>query len=143
MNILAPVSTIMTTDLLTVNPEDTLLMVKEKFDQKRIHHLPVVRFKEIVGIISKTDLLYFLKGMSPDPYHKVQNEVRLRNYKAKDIMTTGLAKLETTDRINVASEVFKENLFHAIPVLENGDLVGIITTYDIIKKLAEEPANVS
>jgi CBS domain-containing protein len=39
----------------------------------------------------------------------------------------------------VALEVFKENLFHALPVVEEGNLVGIITTYDIISRLADEP----
>ncbi|MEM8909876.1 MAG: CBS domain-containing protein, partial [Bacteroidota bacterium] len=49
----------MTTKLLTVNPKDKLQEVKKIFDDHRIHHLPVVRYKTIVGLISKTDLLYF------------------------------------------------------------------------------------
>jgi acetoin utilization protein AcuB len=51
-------------------------------------------------------------------------------------MTTKLAKLEPSDKINVALEVFKENLFHGIPIVNNDALVGIVTTYDIIKHLA-------
>ena len=35
-------------------------------------------------------------------------------------------------------EVFKTNRIHALPVEENGELVGIVTTYDIICALAEE-----
>lgn len=138
MNILAPVSTIMTTDLLTVNPKDPLKAVKDIFDRHRIHHLPVVRFKKVVGIISKSDLLYFLRGMHKDGSTKIFNDISLNNYFAEDIMTTGIAKLEPDDRINVALEVFKENLFHAIPVVDNDELVGIVTTYDIISTLAEE-----
>jgi acetoin utilization protein AcuB len=140
MNTLAPVSTIMSTDLITVNPEDKLLVVKEKFDNNRIHHLPVVRFKEIVGIISKVDLLAFLKGaaVTEENNESYLNNIRLKNYKAEDIMTKGLAKLESTDRINVAVEVFKENLFHAIPVVDNNELVGIVTVHDIIKMVGEE-----
>jgi acetoin utilization protein AcuB len=51
-------------------------------------------------------------------------------------MTKGLAKLDPEDRINVALEIFLVNRFHAIPVVKNEELVGIVTTYDIIKTLA-------
>jgi acetoin utilization protein AcuB len=135
-----PISSIMTTDLITVNEKDKLTVVKEIFDAKRIHHIPVVRFKKIVGIVSKTDFLSFIRGFSHNEEDRFVNESRLRAYTVDEIMTTGLAKLEPTDRINVALEIFKINMFHAIPVVENEDLVGIVTTHDIIKTLAEEGA---
>lgn len=141
MDILAPVSTIMTTDLVTVNPKDSLKVVKELFDKNRIHHLPVVRHKKIVGLISKTDVLYFLKGANPDK-EKARNEKLLEKFCAEDIMTTGLAKLESEDRINVALEVFKENLFHAIPIVDGEELKGIVTTYDVIKALSQEKVKI-
>lgn len=141
MNILAPVFTIMTKDLLTVNPADKLAYVQHLFNENRIHHLPVVRFQKIVGIISKTDLLSFLKGASNYGEDKsYMNTTRLNNYLAEDIMTSRMAKLEPTDRIDVAIEVFKENLFHALPVVEHDKLVGIVTTYDIIQALATQEA---
>jgi len=142
MNILAPVSTIMTKDLITVNPKDSLKVVKEIFDSKRLHHIPVVRYKKIVGIISKSDVLYFMKGANPEK-EKSRNEKLLEKYTAEEIMTTGMAKLESDDRINVALEVFKENLFHAIPVVDNDELCGIVTTYDIIKALSEDKVNIN
>jgi len=142
MNTLAPVSSIMSTDLITVNPKDPLINVKNIFDQNNIHHIPVVRFKKIVGIVSKTDLMYFLKGLEKDRFDKIVNYTRLQSYLVEDIMTTGLAKLEPTEKILVALKVFKENLFHAIPIVEQDELVGIVTTYDIIKSLEEEAIGV-
>lgn len=136
MDLLAPVSTIMTTNLITVNPEDKLEVVKQIFDEHHIHHIPVVRFKKIVGLISDTDLKYFLKGFGGDDYGKALDSARLQTYKAEDIMTKGLAKVESSDRINVVLEVFKVNRFHAIPVVDNDELVGIVTTFDIIKAVA-------
>ena len=62
MNVLAPISTIMTAKIHTVNPEDSLMMVKEIFDNYPIHHIPVVRYKHIEGIVSKSDFLHFLHG---------------------------------------------------------------------------------
>lgn len=133
MDLLAPVSTIMTKKLITVTPKDKLSVVKEIFDNNKIHHLPVVRYKSIVGMISKNDLLYFLKGATHgNGYEEMLNEARLNNYTADEIMTKGLAKVNSKERIGVAIEVFKANLFHAIPVVDDDELVGILTTYDII-----------
>ncbi|MCB0545093.1 MAG: CBS domain-containing protein, partial [Saprospiraceae bacterium] len=107
MNTFALVSTIMTphTALVTVNPDENLAQVKEIFDTHKFHHIPVVHFRDIVGIISKTDFMYFLGGASLYDDDRFENESRLKRAKAKDIMTTGLAKLEPDDRINVALEV--------------------------------------
>jgi acetoin utilization protein AcuB len=140
MNVLAPISTIMTTKLETVNPKDKLTAVKEIFDKHNIHHIPVVRYKEIVGIVSKSDFNFFMRGFTQNEEDRFVNEARLKAYTADEIMTTGLAKVEPTDRINVALEVFKINRFHAIPVVEDGELVGIVTTHDIIRTLADEKA---
>ncbi len=64
MNVLAPVKTIMTTDLITVNPKDKITEVKKIFETNKIHHIPVVRYKEIIGMISKTDFLQFIRGFN-------------------------------------------------------------------------------
>ena len=138
MNLLTPVSELMTKDLITVNPADKLKVVKLIFDTHNIHHIPVVRYRKIVGIISKTDLLHYLKGMGNLPYKDPRNEGRLLLTTAEDIMTTGIGKLEPTDRIDVALDVFRKNIFHALPVVENDELVGIITTHDIITALADK-----
>ncbi len=137
INVLDPVSSIMTTDLITVHPKDTLQDVKEIFDQHRIHHLPVVEYKKIVGIISKSDLLHYERATTKGPYKEVTENVRLHAYPVGDVMITGLAVLAPDERIDVALEVFKENLFHCIPIVENGELVGLLTTYDVIKALSE------
>ncbi len=138
MNVLAPVKSIMTTKLITVSTGDKLTTVKEIFEKHRIHHVPVVRYKELVGIISKTDFMHFLRGFNRNQEDRFVNEARMRAYNVEDIMTTGIAKLSPDDRINVALEVFLENRFHAVPVVnENGELEGILTTFDIIKMVSE------
>ena len=138
MNTMTPLSKIMTTDLITITADTKLAKVKEIFDSKRIHHLPVVEFQRLIGIISKTDLLHYIKGVVGQRQDDVElNHNLLENYYAKDIMTTGIAKLESKDRIATAIMVFQENLFHAIPIVDNNLLVGIVTTYDIINFAAK------
>lgn len=138
MNLLAPVKDIMSKDLVTVHRKDDLLKVEEIFKNKRIHHLPVVEYKTLVGMISKSDFLFFKRGFKNDSYDEMLERIRLKNYKVEDIMSTKLAKLSPDDRINVALEIFNENLFHAIPIVEEDKLVGILTTFDILHNLAKD-----
>lgn len=128
----------MTRDLVTVLPTDKLDVVKGIFDKHAIHHIPVVRFKTLVGIISKTDLLHFTKGLIVTPSEQLEEKARLKHYAVEDIMRKGVATLDTTDRLNVALQLFLENRFHALPIMENNELVGMLTTFDIIKLLVEE-----
>ena len=143
MNIVAPVSSIMTSKLITVTEEDSLGQVKEIFEQNSIHHIPVVEGREIIGIVSITDFRYFLRGFVRNQSDQITEAVRLKAWKVKDIMTRGLAKVEAGDPIRTALEVFKTNRIHALPVVKGKELVGIVTTYDIIKLLAEEPIQLS
>lgn len=130
MNLLQPISSIMSTRLVTVHPLTTLSEVQELFDRHQIHHLPVVRYREIIGMISHTDLQRF-------PLKQQQSG---QDRKAEDIMTVGLAKVNSTDTLRTAIEVFKLNRFHALPVVDDdAELVGIVTTHDLIKALSEEP----
>jgi acetoin utilization protein AcuB len=118
-----PLHTIMTTDVRTVAPHQTLLEVREIFLQKRIHHLPVVTDKKLVGLVTSWDL--FKLGLSAEQYAQTQ---------VGDVMTTRLATLEPDDKIGAAAEVFMAHLFHAIPIVDDmHNLVGILTTYDLLK----------
>ncbi len=135
MNVFAPVSTLMVTDLVTINPETSLRKVKEIFEEHSFHHLPVVNFRKIVGMVSRTDFDRFVGGL------KKANDATtdlLEKTRAEEIMTKGLGKLEPDDRINVALEIFSKNWFHALPVVKDDELVGIITTQDIIRALLNE-----
>lgn len=117
-----PISSIMTTDLITLNPEDTLDRVRAIFLSKRIHHLPVVEGKKLLGLLTTYDL-----------FKLERPETRLNEIKVRDAMTTKLATLEPHQKVGVAAEVFLENLFHAVPIVKNDELVGIVTTFDVLK----------
>jgi len=137
MNLYDPISKIMTTELITVSPNDPLSDVIAIFEREGIHHLPVIQQGELVGIVSSVDILgytrsFYMEGEQSDA-HLPQEESAV----VSDIMTTKLAKMEPTDRIEVALEVFKENKFHSILITEGQKLKGIVTTFDIINVLAK------
>lgn len=140
MNIFAPISSLMTDHkhLITVAPEESLAKVKEIFDAHKFHHIPVVHFREIVGIISRSDFEYFMGGASHYEEDRYVNELRLERTQAKEIMVKHLGKVAPDDRINVALEVFLINRFHALPVVEDGELVGMLTPFDIMSALSKQ-----
>jgi len=133
----AAIETIMTRDLITLHPKDTLSEVKEVFQSHTIHHIPVVEEDKMLGIVSKTDLDYYERHYDHLSYGKMLEEGQLRLYKLEDVMTKGLATLTPKSPISDALELLKENIFHAIPIEQEGKLVGIVTPHDIICALAD------
>lgn len=143
MNILSSVSKIMSTNLITLSPNSSIAEASKIFQENRIHHIPILSNQELVGIISKSDFLFFRKGFLNTEADEQLEKIRMNNYQVSYIMTTGMAKLESTSKINVALEIFKKNIFHAIPVVDNEKLVGIVTTFDIINHLANDKSAVA
>jgi acetoin utilization protein AcuB len=136
-----PVSEIMTKKLFTVLPTDSLKMVKEIFEKHNIHHIPVVRHLDIVGIISKTD---FYKAQHDPRFENPnvaakENQKLFENFKAEDLMTKKVVKIEPIDKIGTAVEIFLENYFHALPIVnDEGELEGIVSSYDVLKMFFHE-----
>ena len=129
------VGQVMTTRLVTLGPNDTMNKTQEIFRKNNIHHIPIVQDKKVVGIISKTDYLKILHGFTLFKTQKSElyNSAILRSLLTSEVMTKQVATLHPNDTIEVAAGFFKENLFHALPIVDdNSNLVGIITTYDLI-----------
>jgi acetoin utilization protein AcuB len=127
---LTPISSIMKPfqDLLTISPKDTLSTVKEIFQENRFHHIPIIYKHKLVGIISKMD---FLKAtLDAAESGLVLNEETLKTIPVKKYMTERIAKIGPNERVDVAALIFKENLFHCIPIVnETQELLGIITPF--------------
>jgi len=94
-------------------------------------------------MVSKTDFIHFLHGFVRSEQDKKLSENRLNVWKVEEMMTKGLAKVDSKEPIRTVLEIFRLNHFHAIPVIEGDELMGIVTTYDITKALADEPIQLS
>ena len=131
-----PVSEIMTKKLIAVLPTDPLQVVNGIFAKHNIHHIPVVRHLDMVGIISKTDFfkaIHSAKLEDPADAENWNNAI-FAKFTAEDIMTKHVVKISPEDKIGTAAEIFLENWFRAIPVINSdGELVGIVSSYDIVK----------
>ena len=88
---------------------------------KDIHHIPVVNNKnKVVGIITKIDL----------------NEIKITGKKSlivKNIMIKDIITLSCDASILEAKEIMIKNNIGCLPILEDGDLIGILTKRDVAK----------
>ncbi len=116
------VKSIMTTDLITAKPTTKLDKIREIFMNHKIHHIPIMESGRIVGLVTTYDL--WKNKIAPVDYASTP---------VADVMTTQIAKIRPTDKVGTAAELFLDNRFHALPVVnENDNLLGIVTSFDIL-----------
>ena len=121
----------MTTSLITLKPEDSLQHAHDRLQKYRINQLPVVRDGRLVGIITDHDVR--------DAYPS-----RLRHIRAEDVqefaevhtveqvMTPGVVTISPEATLREAALRLRQSRLGALPVVENGKLMGIITRSDLL-----------
>ncbi|WP_461091080.1 CBS domain-containing protein [Spirosoma gilvum] len=133
-----PVSNIMTRTVFTVNLNDDLHQVIDLINHHKIRHVPVVDANEIVGMISKTDVNR-LTFSSLFEGQEDADEAVLQILSIDQVMTHKPRTIPVGMTIREVAEVFAEEEFHALPVVdEENKLVGIVTTTDLIKYLLDQ-----
>ena len=136
MNTQLPISTIMTTAVLTLGPKDLMRDVEDIFRKNTIHNIQVVEENgKLAGIISQTDFYKIQHGMTLFKSKNVEsfNSTLMGSLLVEEVMTKQVAALHFNEPINVAVGILQENLFHALPVVDdNHKLVGILTTHDLL-----------
>lgn len=130
-------SEIMTSPVISLSPDDTVERVDHLFRANNIHHLPVIDADhKVVGIVSKGDYLLLCERFTLfRPEKELENnQLFFRTLLVSEVMTTQVATLRPSDTVIFAAGFFRENLFHAIPIVnEQKQLVGIVTTYDLLQ----------
>jgi len=129
-----PITSIMTKNVVCVSPEQSLLDVKHIYEKKNFHHhIPVNENGELVGMISLVDFMYNIAGAGIN-----DDNVIYRKLKVEDIMTPHPFCLTTTASIEDVSRVLAEGKYHAVPIVENKKIMGIVSTADIIRYYLDE-----
>ena len=127
------ISTIMTTDIYTIDLNGSLHEVNEIFAKHHFRHLPVMHEDELVGIISQTDILRISFGNTFGEDQGDADEAIFDMLSINQVMKHNPVIIGHNQTIREAAEIFTEQEFHALPVLDEGKIVGIVTTTDIIK----------
>jgi acetoin utilization protein AcuB len=127
-----PVAEIMTRSLITVAPDTTIDRVHDLFEQHTFHHIPVVERNALVGIISKSDYLKIRHMLATTWSGETICQDMYKDMCAGDIMSREPLKIESADTIGLAADIFRANALHALPVVDDGELVGIVTSHDLL-----------
>ncbi len=128
-----PIRDIMTTRLVTVSAETPAIEVKKIFEDNDFHHLPVTEPGErLMGIISKEDVFRVAYVLSMTTSGKTWSEKAYEKLTARDFMTEYPLVLDPDDTIGLAADIFMANKFHALPIIEDERLVGLVTTHDLL-----------
>ena len=122
----------MTKDVQTVNITNSLKEANDIFSKHHIRHLPVVSGDKLIGILSQTDILRISFGNTFGEEQAGSDEAIFDMLSINQVMKHSPETVGSSDTIKEVAEVFAQREFHALPVVDNEKLVGIITTTDII-----------
>ena len=134
MNTERAIREIMTSNLTTVYPDTSAREVHDIFKNNDFHHLPVVEKGDLlVGIISKEDFFRVSYILSQQTTGKTWTEKEYQAMTAREFMTEYPMTLDPEDTIGLAADVFLNNKFHSLPVVEDQRLVGLVTSHDLLR----------
>jgi len=136
-------SEIMTRDVITLSPNDDFNRVEKVFKAYSFHHIPIVDSDgKVVGMLSKSDYLTLCDSMTIfNRQHALEHNARFfGSLLTEDVMSKKVASLKESDTVKKAADYFRENLFHAIPIVnEDKKLVGMVTSLDLINFAYQVP----
>ncbi|AZJ34933.1 CBS domain-containing protein [Tenacibaculum singaporense] len=133
-----PVSVIMTKDVITLSSTDDLMTAEKIFKKEHIRHIPVVSGNEIKGMLSYTDLLRISFADAVDENETDVDTVVYNMFTIDQVMAKNLETVDSSTTIKEVAEILAKKEFHALPVVDDNELVGIVTTTDLIYYLLEQ-----
>lgn len=131
-------SEIMTPATITVDINKKTEDVKKLFEKHHLHHIPVLKEGKLAGIISLTDLLRVTLGAEIVEQGEAFDNESINNaiydyVSVEQLMTPNPISLRPDAKLSEAISLFKINMFHAIPIVEDKKVTGIVSTLDLIR----------
>jgi len=131
----------MTREIVTLAPDETVSTALALCRERRIRHLPVLTEGRLVGIVSDRDL----RSATP-AFGDPERAAALEQVLVEDVMANEVISALPDDPIEQAANTMRERRIGCLPVVEGGELVGIITASDVMKALvylvgANEPGS--
>ncbi len=119
---------------VTLKPEDTLDLASDIISLGRIRHIPVVKDEKLVGLLSERDLIgaAAIKFLGLDQKRK---SALLKSVLIKDVMKKKVTTVKPDTLIKNAARLMADKKIGCVPVVENGALIGLLTTTNILRYL--------
>lgn len=119
---------------IVIKYTESLMQLIELFEMVGVSHLIVINeWKQVVGIISRSDISKKLQYLSNNTTGGTYTEKYLKGTTAGDIMTKNPISLKPEDSLEYAAELLLQKQFHSLPVVRDDEPVGIITVFDVMK----------
>lgn len=128
----------MTKDVIALNYEDDLETAELLFKKHNIRHIPVVKGESIIGILSYTDLLRISFADAVDEEENYIDTVVYNMFTIEQVMAKNVVSVAPETSIREVAKILSKKEFHALPVVKDYRLVGIVTTTDLIDYLIEK-----
>lgn len=118
------VGDLMTRNFIHVSPDTNLKECARTMVKKRVGSLIIKEGDKLKGILTEKDIIWAI-------VKKSKND--LKNIKAKALMRRKVVTIKPGADITDAVTKFKKKKVRRLPVVENGRLIGFLTTKDILK----------
>lgn len=131
-----PVAKIMTREVFTVEAGESLREAEMMMKRHKIRHMPVVREEALVGMLSLNDLLRlsFVDSYGYEEDETIDTAI-YQMLNIEQVMVAHPRTVQADQPIREIAQIFVDENFHALPVLEGDKLAGIVTTTDVIRYL--------
>ena len=126
---------VMTKDPFTMEPEDSLMKAVELMRLRGVRRVPVVLAGLLVGLLAEGDL----KRAQPSILSDSQDEFTsvMEGTPISRIMIQSPITVAPDTPLLAAAETLQSTKYGALPVVEDGKVVGILTDTDLIKTLVD------
>jgi acetoin utilization protein AcuB len=122
----------MAREVVVLSPETTAAEALALCRERRIRHLPVLEEGRLVGIVSDRDL----RSAAPALGDPGRTEA-LQNLRISAVMTRDVVSARPDDPIEEAANTMREKKIGCLPIVEEDELVGIITSSDVMEALVQ------
>lgn len=140
---------IMTTQVVTVRPDTSVVELARIMRDRHISGMPVVGDDgRIAGVVSEGDLVRRVEAgtdekrhswwldLFTDPARQARDYVKSHAAKARDIMTSPAITVEEDATLAAVAETLEKNHVKRVPVVRNGRVVGIVSRANIVQLIA-------
>jgi len=121
---------------VTLTPDDTLDLANDVISLGRIRHIPVMDGGKLVGLLSERDLI----GAAANRIFGLKQKSRsalLKTELIKNVMKKRVVTVAPETPIKELARLMAEKKIGCVPVVDNGTLVGLITTTNVLRYLEE------
>jgi CBS domain-containing protein len=132
---------LMTREIITITPENTLYEAAQLMGEKRIGSLLVFKYDTPVGVITERDLLNVVSSGVKLEKDWIGGGASIREEKVEKVMSFPVVKICVSSPLKEAARIMIEKRIRRLAVCDLGKVVGIITASDMIRSLPEAPEN--